>query len=361
MPRKSSVLSPPATTSTILSNGNKLNGKCDKVEHSNLTTAFGQQCSPNCGCVIRFEAKYDPNGSNRIQSMTYDAKTIMSTVSSHNTDKDGGGSSEQSRRLNPVYTTSAKNGRNGKLMMKECKCQTVHSLARTITERVPKMTLSQAQNQLDFLGVRSSPAFRYSVLKNHKLLPKEETNSNHDQSNNKNVEEAIINVKGGHCFDLIEDALVACLNGYMPKPRQTPILSSSDIRSRIIRDEPIKSHDRFMEQKRDGGDGTHSDDDPGLDPLRFVNAAKKRTAGLFFKSNSRGRNSSATMQSSSMPPFHLMNSHDEVSNDTLSQLKLEIKSLQRQQQEKEKYDYNHNSSMDDWLSYIDETDNSEGI
>ena len=346
-PKKSS-LSPSTTkaSATTLSSGNISNHKYDDSQR--VTTTFGQQCSPNCGCVVRFEAKYDPNGSNRIQSMTYDAKTVISTVSYS---ENGGG-----MELNPVYTTSATN-RNGKPMMKECKCKTVHSLARAITERLPTMTLSQAQNQIQFLGVRSSPSFRYSVLKNHELLSKE----GKDDSNNRNIEDKIINVKGGHCFDLIEDALIACLNGYMPKPRRIQI--SNTMNGRIMRDEPIKSHSRFMEQKRDKGND--SSDDPGLDPLRFVNAAKRRTAGLFFKSGSTGNNgidsggSSTLSQSSSMPPFHLMNSHDEVSSNTLTQLRMEIKTLQRQQ-EKEKFDQNYHSGVDDWLSYVDEIDSSGG-
>jgi len=51
-----------------------------------------------------------------------------------------------------------------------------------------------------------------------------------------------------------------------------------------------------------------------------------------------------------MPPFHLMSDslHDHA--DTLTQLKLEIKSMQ------EKEDNAH-ESMNDWVSYVDEKQN----
>jgi hypothetical protein len=323
---------------------------------NDIGRTFGQQCSPNCGCAVRFEATYDLKGDNRILSMSYEAKTLLSTIShSHSDEK----SNNSKPTLKPVYTS------NGKPMLKECKCQTVHSLATTITESMSSMKLSQAQNQLEFLGVRSSPAFRYTVLKNHNLLNKEDEagamimsmkGTQNQQQVKSSVEEKIFNVKEGHCFDLVEDALVACLNGYMPKPRRTNKITSGEYERRE-KDLPIKSPNRFLERNMHiTGDDNDSDEkeykySTNLDPHRFVNAAKRRTAGLFYKpkssmsSNSTG---ATTSTSSSLPPFHLMNGstgEDEISNDTLSQLKMEIKSLQQQ----DNIDDQH-----DWLSHVDE-------
>lgn len=307
------------------------NDSLNKNDDGNdVARTYGQQCSPQCGCAVRFEATYDPNGSNRILSMTYDAKTVITT--NFYSEKDG------TTKLKPVYTTS------NKPMMKECNCKTVHTLAQTVTESLPKMTLSQAQNSLEFLGVRSSPAFRYTALKNHNLLK-----TNHKSDQKKSVEETIIDVKEGHCFDLIEDALVACLKGYMPKSRR--IISSTEYKRRTS-DVPIKSQAQFMEEMVDA-DG----DSNGLDPLRFVNAAKRRSQGLFYSSNSSSSSMSMSSSrsslspSSSMPPFHLMGSTDDSTTDTLSELKMEIKSLQQQEKNEDDTDL---VQMDDWVSYVDE-------
>ncbi len=107
---------------------------------------WGQHCSPNCGCVLRFETSLDPNNNNQILSASYDAKTIMTKVTPT---EDG-----TSTFLKPVRTEK------GRPLLKECTCPTVHKLAHAMTEILPGHTLSQAQNQVEFMGVRSSPAFR---------------------------------------------------------------------------------------------------------------------------------------------------------------------------------------------------------
>ena len=284
----------------------------------NAARIFGQQCSPRCGCVVRFEATFGSESNKKIASMTYDAKTIVTTnrVSS----QDG------SVSLRPVYTTS-----QHKPMMKDCKCQTIHKLASTIVETLPKMTLEQAQNQVEFRGVRSSPSFRYSVLKNHNLLQKSNVNTK------KNCfEKQIINVKGGHCFDLVEDAVVACLNGYMPQPRRT-------IYKRNVQfEKPNQLMDEF--------DRKSLISETGLDPFRFVNAAKKRTAKLLNLSSGfpkLQRNKSST----EMPQFHLMG-NDEASSGTLRELISELEVLKREEASED-------NMLDDWLSYLDEVEEYE--
>ncbi len=358
----------------------KSNSSNNSKNDREVYKTYGQQCSPNCGCAIRFEATYDPNGTNnRIISMSYDAKTLVSTV--HHSEENNG-----LRTLVPVYTTSApspmdSNASNnesprGRPILKECKCETVHSLSQRIIESMSNMTLAQAQNQLEFLSARSSPAFRYTVLKKHGLLTTDQghgTNSIRktdadskmmvDARSNRNVEEIILDLREGHCFDLVEEALVACLKGYMPQPRRqntTNTFSKEDI--------PIKSPRRFMEEIA-RHENKKSEDIYGgsqLDPLRFVNAAKRRTAGLFYKSaaasssmsssGSSGVTSSGGSLSSSMPPFHLMGnqSNDNASHDTLRELRMEIKSLQDQDKKNEELDNYNVLRANDWLSYVDE-------
>lgn len=291
--------------------------------YDSSTRIFGQQCSPQCGCAVRFEATFETGGSNRITSMTYDAKTVVTrnVVSS----VDG------SVSLEPVYTTS-----QHKPLMKECKCKTIHSLASTITQTLPQMTLSQAQNQLEFKGVRASPSFRYSVLKNNNLLKE-----NNSWKGNKNCfEKNILNVNGGHCFDLVEEALVACLNGYVPQPRNTVYRKKFDVQF----EKPNQLMNEF--------DRDIDNSETGLDPLRFVNAAKKRTAKLLKLSTSFPNLRRSPNVSDNMPQFHLMEMDDPAS-DTLRELRSELEYSKR----KEK---NSQEMMDDWLSYLDEMEESEG-
>lgn len=141
--------------------------------------SWGQQCSPTCGCVVRFEAKIDPT-NNRIVDSQYHAKRVVVTPSKDKT------------RLEPVLTT-----RTGKPMFRECNCETIHQLAREITTFLPNQKLEKVQNMTDFAKTRSSTAFRHAVLA-EKNLPRENT----------------------HCFDVVEEAFTAMINGNMPMRRR---------------------------------------------------------------------------------------------------------------------------------------------
>ena len=65
-----------------------INNKDDKVLKMN---SWGQQCSPSCGCVLRFESNVDPS-KNTVVGSSYSAKAVVATKS-----KDG--------YLKPVLTT----------------------------------------------------------------------------------------------------------------------------------------------------------------------------------------------------------------------------------------------------------------
>lgn len=246
--------------------------------------AWGQQCSPNCGCTVRFETELD--GKKQISSASYSAKMFITTKQK---------TEHGLEYLQPVLTDQGENSKR-RPIVKDCTCKTVHVLSEHIVKILPSLSLSQAQNQLEFTGVRSSDAFRDQVLKKHKLL-------------NKNSE------RGKKCFDLVEEALTACLKGYMPRPRKSTVESISG----ISREESGISD---------------------LDPLRFVQAAKKRM-GLFY----RHPNSNSHDSASSMIPFHFINpDYDEPSSGTLTQIKQDIKSLEEE---------NHLKDMD-WVSHVDE-------
>jgi len=267
--------------------------------------AWGQQCSPNCGCAIRFKADIDPENRNRITMATYHAKTIITTESKS---RDGGVT------LRPLLTQSRDKGGNGRPMLKECSCNTLHVLAKSITDTLPQLTLSQAQNQLEFSGLRSSTAFRYSVLKSHNLLKKDK----------KIINDEIHHEQEGQCFDLVEDALVACLKGYIPGPRPYTKISP-------------------QETRKNNND---------VNPLRFVEAAKKRAEALSrLNVNPPQHNDIETFsKSSTMPPFHLMNGINSDASDSI--ITEPFYSLERE------VDIS-SPPIPDWVSYVDEVQKIE--
>jgi hypothetical protein len=138
---------------------------------------WGQQCSPNCGCVVRFESKVDPS-TRTITEASYVAKSVIAAPR-------GG-------RLEPVLTT-----RSNRPMFKECECKTIHCLAKEITDFLPNQKIDRVRHMTDFTSARSSPAFRHAVLTENRL-PKTDI----------------------QCFDLLEEAFTAMIKGHMPKPRR---------------------------------------------------------------------------------------------------------------------------------------------
>jgi hypothetical protein len=167
------------------------------------------------------------------------------------------------------------------------------------------------------LGARSSDAFRFTALKKLNLLK------------NKDLD-GINGITEGKCYDLVEDAITACLQGYIPKQRKaTPLSVPKPLHIRS----PIEREKEFIEE---GG---------GLDPLRYANAARQR-ASQIFESYKDSSNSSSQ---SSMPPFHLLHEEDAQMN-TLTQIRNDIMSSN----EKER-SLNETKAID-WVSYIDERD-----
>lgn len=149
------------------------------IADENLTKSWGQQCSPTCGCVLRFETKTDERQN--IIECIYVAKSVVTTVDKKN-----------SGRLKPVYSTRKK-----RPMFQECKCQTLHALARQVTFYLPNNSWNHVLCMNDFTSIRSSVAFRHTVLSENGL-PRRDT----------------------HCFDVVEEALTGLLNGRIPSKRR---------------------------------------------------------------------------------------------------------------------------------------------
>ena len=354
------LLNAPRHVSKRLSNGTtKVKQNTPPQKETGGLKAWGQQCSPNCGCTIRFEATMDPNNNNQIISANYDAKTIVTQVQ-----KVSHGSGQHSTILKPVRTQPRHDSHESRPLVEACKCKTLHGLANTITEVLPKYRLSQAQNQLEYVGTRSSTAFRYSALKNLDLLQSEKksqggsflTNDNDDARRTERGVN-INDIPEGHCYDLVEEALIACLQGYIPKPRpiaalQRRILSSKQQQQQQQpqqqKDQVQRIRTKEIDKPNENSNGS------SLDPLRFVTAAKRRAKERLFKSLHQPSNHTHTRtSSSSMPPFHLMadSSHHDghTHTDTLTQIKMEIENQKMKELD---------AALEDWVAYVDEKQNA---
>jgi len=150
------------------------------IGDDNLRQSWGQQCSPTCGCVLRFETKTDEK--KKIVDCIYVAKSVVTKI-----DKENGG------RLTPVYSTRKK-----RPMFQECKCQSLHALAKHVSSYLPNNRWDHIQRMSDFDSIRSSIAFRHAALSEHGL-PRTDT----------------------HCFDLVEEAFTGLFIGRIPSKRRT--------------------------------------------------------------------------------------------------------------------------------------------
>lgn len=297
----------------VESNSNSYN---DEHTESEQVKAWGQHCSPNCGCAVRFEATID-HSTNQILSASYEAKTVITHIQSAY----GAG---ETTYLKPLLADSRRDKtNNGKPLMKSCQCKTLHGLSQRITEVLPQYSLQQAQNQLEYAGNRSSAAFRYIAMK--KLGFNDSANSTKDLNS----------LSYGHCWDLVEDAITACLHGHLPKPR--PIFNEQHEKKRNMIQNAVQ---------RSQIHENNANDKP-LDPLRFVRAAKSRAKEGIMKRFQK--ESTSSHSSSSIPPFHLMGDSTSAS-DTLTQLRMEIQTLK----DKEATSIEDHNFANDWVNYVDE-------
>jgi NifU-like protein involved in Fe-S cluster formation len=185
----------------------------EQAQHRPIRHAWGQQCSPSCGCIVRFEAAIDDD-SKRIESITYHAKTLVTkttSVPSSATATFGHEEQEQHEQSLQVVLTS-----KGRPMTKACTCTAVHTLCQAICSNLQQpqlqqhtftrnhysrpapLSLSTVKNMMEFQSHRSSLAFARTVLLAQDLSP----------------------TKQQHCFDVVEEAFTAVIKGHLPKPRR---------------------------------------------------------------------------------------------------------------------------------------------
>lgn len=154
---------------------------------------YGQQCSPNCGCVVRFELRTASTPRTTVVThASYTAKQIILTKDQAKADSK---SNHDNYTISPVRTT-----RNQKLQSRSCNCSTLHKLSHELVQYVNQRErpLHRYQNELEFYSVRSSIGFQQTVLQKHRL-PRHHS----------------------HCFDLLEEAWTAAVKGFLPQQRKT--------------------------------------------------------------------------------------------------------------------------------------------
>lgn len=216
--------------------------------------AYAQRCSPNCGCVIRFEATLSPpsdgaSASPRVVSAAYHTRRIL--AKSH----------ENSRgnvmRLQPLLTSRA-SPESERPVMTTCSCQTLHLLAEQAVNHMNGRTMAQLQNDSASVTARSSIALRHTILREN-VLPRIEERNNKELGLGKARPDRILDgeqptaiesineiERRGHCYDLVEDALLALVHERMPRPRRdgeaerySPTLGGTfRMYSRQLRNEP---------------------------------------------------------------------------------------------------------------------------
>lgn len=128
--------------------------------------AWGQQCSPTCGCVVRFEQNRDDN-------LNYTAKKVVTSGQK-------------------VVLTN-----KGRPMLTECNCSSLHRLSSALVDHYRTRDFKCRRSDLEFQSMRSSKAFRRTVLQSQGLP-----------------------LTDGHCFDVVEEAWTAFIKGHIPSARR---------------------------------------------------------------------------------------------------------------------------------------------
>ncbi|KAL3797873.1 hypothetical protein HJC23_006911 [Cyclotella cryptica] len=179
--------------------------------------AWGQQCSPNCGCIVRFEVQLSPlsnlASSPMVVHASYHAKRIMTTRPSVFEKSKG------VAPLKPLLTSHASQPPSP--ILTSCTCPALHQLAQQVVDHMPGKSLQTLKNETDLgvVGTRSSAAFRHTILKEN-VMPSVRADERQwsifiekslDTSNDK-TNEFSSTKPYFHCYDLVEDAVLSLLH-----------------------------------------------------------------------------------------------------------------------------------------------------
>ena len=235
----------------LLSKNNAHNAITERATNNITGKAWGQHCSPDCGCVLRFELQLSNDRvssalstTETVAAATYHAKRVMVTKAKHSPDNDenrsSSSSSPSSTNLKPLLTSEL-SSHSQRPILTSCTCTTLHELAQQVVNHLPGRTLQQLRNdtELGVVGARSSMAFRHTVLREN-VLPalaekeaqswkkfgemssKEQQQQNEDAKNSSGggIHEMNSTQQHGHCFDLVEDSFLSMIHEREMSPRK---------------------------------------------------------------------------------------------------------------------------------------------
>mmetsp|Transcript_11942 Transcript_11942/g.24056 ORF Transcript_11942/g.24056 Transcript_11942/m.24056 type:complete len:420 (-) Transcript_11942:104-1363(-) len=235
----------------LLSKNNAHNAITERATNNITGKAWGQHCSPDCGCVLRFELQLSNDRvspalstTETVAAATYHAKRVMVTKAKHSSDNDenrtSSSSSPSSTNLKPLLTSEL-SSKSQRPILTSCTCTTLHELAQQVVNHLPGRTLQQLRNdtELGVVGARSSMAFRHTVLREN-VLPalaekeaqswkkfgemssKEQQQQNEDAKNSSGggIHEMNSTQQHGHCFDLVEDSFLSMIHERAMPPRK---------------------------------------------------------------------------------------------------------------------------------------------
>ena len=245
----------------LLSKNNALNDAItEHAVNNNITSkAWGQHCSPDCGCVLRFELELSNNNNlspvllsttETVATATYHAKRVMVTKAKHSAVNDENTTSSSSSSSSPPSSkstlrpllTSEHSSKPQRPILTSCNCTTLHELAQQVVNYLPGRTLQQLRNEteLGVVGTRSSMAFRHTVLREN-VLPalsekkgrsswkkfgeissteqqqqQQQQQQQSEERNNNSSGGGILEMnttqRYGHCFDLVEDSFLSMIH-----------------------------------------------------------------------------------------------------------------------------------------------------
>lgn len=209
--------------------------------------------------------------------------------------------------LKPLTTQQ----RTSRPILTSCTCPTLHHLAQQTVDHLPGKTLAQMRNEVDMgmVGVRSSVAFRHTVLRENVLpaiaatssktlgmarsgsiqqLGRDASNVDDDGNNEMNSTH-----RYGQCYDLFEDSLLSLIYERMPNPRKDNDAESySPTLGRYF---GVYSHSRRNQPTNDSIDDIQQDEDDAVD----VDDWQRETPSSFFlfgdTSNGHMNNNSLNM------------------------------------------------------------------
>jgi hypothetical protein len=263
---------------------------------------WGQQCSENCGCVVRFTASVDTI-TDSVVSIDYTCKTLI--IGKHPT----------SNELVVAKTSK------GRPLLKECKCTTLQSLSNSIVHEIRrKPNWKQLYSDTcNFETNRSSTAFRQAVLNAHKL-PSKDTS----------------------CFDVVEEALTAMIKGYMPSTRHANIVVATQQRVQKQLQQFSNIEDRDDDEQ---GSDTYYD----MDSDYYQNMRKLQSQS-FFGSTATLPFGNIVQQLSSKSILSLSSTLSMYDHNLARQQQQEE---EEKQQRKRQLSVQSNSNNGDWESYVD--------